>query len=130
MLHGHVARKIATMKGGLFGLDIDKEYPTEMCFPDGWTWHITTFHFYNMDHTPFQSLINLRTKPCTFHQFYRALNNILYSAQQHRVCIVVEYYHVTSSAFKNIIYYFSSLIFNLSYAILATICLSSHHPKL
>ena len=27
-------------KVGFFGLDVDKGYPVEICFPDGWTWHI------------------------------------------------------------------------------------------
>jgi len=35
MLYGHVARKIATIKGKLSRLDVDKRYPVGMCFLDG-----------------------------------------------------------------------------------------------
>jgi len=34
MSHRYVARKVATMEDRLFGLDVDKGYPVEMCFPD------------------------------------------------------------------------------------------------
>jgi len=34
MLHKHVAKKMAAMKGRLFGLDVDKSILAGMYFPD------------------------------------------------------------------------------------------------
>ena len=58
-------------------------------------YHLTSVLFSlssGVDYTPFQLPINLRTKPCIPYQFYEVPNNNSYSAQQPRVCAVVEYY--------------------------------------
>jgi len=44
MPHGHVAKKVAAMQCGLFGLDVDKDISKGICFPDRWTWYMTTYY--------------------------------------------------------------------------------------
>jgi len=41
MLCKHVARKMATVEGRLFGLDVNKGYPAGMSILNKWTWHMT-----------------------------------------------------------------------------------------